>query len=51
MTQEAPIGKPFGFTLESSGYDQYLYRRQVLPKLGWLAGLFGVVTAAITILH
>ena len=36
-----------GFTVESEGYGHYLYRRPLLPKLGWIAGLFGIVVAAI----
>ncbi len=43
--------KPTNFTVESEGYGQYLYRRPILPKLGWIAGLFGIVAAAIALTH
>lgn len=29
------------FTIESQGYNQYLFRRALLPKLGWAAGAVG----------
>lgn len=34
------------FTIDSDGYSRYLFRRAVLPKLGWAAGAAGVLFAA-----
>lgn len=39
------------FTIESEGYNRYLFRRAVLPKLGWAFGAMGMVLAALTLLH
>lgn len=43
--------KTLDFTVESEGYGHYLFRRPILPKLGWIAGLFGVVITAIALTH
>ncbi|GEM_PF-3388572 len=33
------------FTIESQGYNQYLFRRAILPRLGWAAGAVGAYFA------
>jgi hypothetical protein len=39
--------KHLSFTVESEGYGHYLFRRPLLPKLGWIAGLCGIVIAGL----
>ena len=39
------------FTFESEGYDRYLFRRAILPKVGWAAGAAAVLFAAFTMMH
>ena len=39
------------FTIESEGYQRYLFRRAVLPKLGWAVGVAGMVWAAFSLIH
>lgn len=38
------------FTFETEGYDRYLFRRAILPKLGWAAGAVGVLLAVLSML-
>ena len=38
------------FTMESQGYDRYLFRRAVPPKLGWAAGAVALLVAALLLL-
>ena len=38
------------FTFESEGYDRYLYRRAILPRLGWAAGAAAVFFAVLTMI-
>lgn len=39
------------FTIESEGYSRYLFRRAVLPKLGWAVGGLGMILAALALVH
>ncbi len=38
------------FTFETEGYDRYLFRRAILPKLGWAAGVAALVFAVLTMI-
>ena len=37
------------FTIESEGYNRYLFRRAVLPKLGWAVGVLGMLLGAMAL--
>jgi hypothetical protein len=39
------------FTFESEGYDRYLFRRALLPKLGWAAGAAGLVFTVLSFIR
>ncbi|MBS1149813.1 MAG: hypothetical protein H6Q89_1511 [Myxococcaceae bacterium] len=42
--------KHSAFTIESQGYDRYLFRRAMLPKIGWAAGAVGALLAVLTLI-